>query len=503
MQLKRMRRLLLLSALVLVPYLRADVTLPALFSDGMVVQRNLPIHVWGMATPGENVTVTLGQNSQSASADRLGHWHVYLPPRGAGGPFEVTAHGANTIVLRDVLVGDVWIASGQSNMEFPMRQVANAEAEIAAANLPRVRLLEVRRAHAESPQEDIVSSGWSTCSPQSVRNFSAVAYYFAREISTRENVPVGVIGSYWGGSVAEAWTSLRALAADPALSPLFAVYARMMGDAADTARLRKIEAAEVESARAKNLPVPKVPWRPEPHLWQPGALFNGMIAPLTPFAIRGVIWYQGESNSIIARAPHLYERQFQTLIRDWRDHWGQGDFPFLYVQIANFTATPEEDWPAIREAQRKALSLNNTGMAVTIDLGSPDDVHPTNKRDVGLRLALIARAKVYGKAIEYSGPLFRQIVREPHALRVFFDHVGGGLQLKDDPSLLGFEVAGGDATFRPASALIDGTTVVVSSTAVADPVAVRYAWSNSPRCNLYNRAGLPASPFAATLPPMH
>jgi len=227
-----------------------------------------------------------------------------------------------------------------------------------------------------------------------------------------------------------------------------------------------------------------------------------MIAPLAAFPIRGVIWYQGESNSILEGAPQLYGRQFETLIRDWRAHWGIGEFPFLFVQIANFKSTDLEDWAPIREGQRSALALRHTGMAVTIDIGNPDDVHPLDKLDVGHRLALIARANVYGESIEYSGPLFREVTREANGLRVWFDHAAGGLAMQGT-TLTSFQVAGSDGKFQPAQATIDGSAIIVTSSAVAGPVSVRYGWANSPDCNLFNKEGLPASPFTASLPPLH
>jgi sialate O-acetylesterase len=302
--------------------------------------------------------------------------------------------------------------------------------------------------------------------------------------------------------VAEAWTSLDALSADPALMPAFAVRARMMDEHEETVARRKLEEAEAETAKAKGLPAPPVKWHAEPEMWQPAGLFNAMISPLTAFAIRGVIWYQGESNSIIDRDPYLYGRQFRALIEDWRKHWGEGNFPFYYVQIANFKSTEAEDWPTIRQAQLETLALRNTGMAVTIDIGNPDDVHPLNKLDVGHRLALIARANVYGEEIESSGPLENEITRDANGLRVWFHHAWNGLTTKG-PALSSFEVAGADGKFQPAEARIDGPTVVVTSANVPLPVSVRYGWANSPDCNLFNKEGLPASPFAASLPPLH
>ena len=497
-----MKKLLCLVPLLLAVIAHAEVTLPVLLSDGAVLQRNLPLHFWGTASPGETVTVSFLKNSAGTTADPLGHWHVYLPPVNSGGPYEVTIQGTNRIVLHDILIGDVWVASGQSNMEFAMRQLKDADQEIAAANLPNVRILTVARTASEYPLLDATAKPWVQCSPQSVRDFSAVAYYFAREISQKEKVPIGVIASYWGGTLAESWTSLDALTSDAGLMPVFAGYAHFMDDRADVSLEQKQEADAVAAAKQKGLPPPEFPWHPEPEMWRPAALFNAMISPLTAYPIRGVIWYQGESNSMLWRAPYLYGRQFRTLIDDWRSHWAEGDFPFLYVQIANFKSTPAEDWPTIREGQRSALALRHTGMAVTIDIGNPDDVHPLDKLDVGHRLALIARATVYHEPVEYSGPLFRELTRDGNGLRVWFDHVGTGLLAKG-LTLTGFEIAGQDGKFVPAQARIDGNTVVVSSPTIERPTAVRYGWANSPDCNLFNHEGLPASPFSVSLPLLH
>jgi sialate O-acetylesterase len=460
----------------------------------MVLQRNLPIHIWGKAAPAENVTVTFRTETRSAMADDLGRWEVFLSPVAAGGPFELAVRGTNAIILHNVLMGDVWVASGQSNMEFRMRELDNAPAEIAVAKFPRIHFLRVKRTYSEYPLPDAtLDQPWSECGPESVREFSAVAYYFAREIQEKEKVPIGIIESAWGGTVAEAWTSLHALSSDPALMPVFAARARMMDDYSKYLLVQQKQQAAEEMARAAGTTPPTpISWRPNPPMWAPAELYNAMIAPLTPYSIRGVIWYQGESNSKLDRAP-IYERLFQTLIKDWRAQWAQGDLPFLYVQISAFKSTAEEDWPTIREAQRRALILRNTAMAVTIDIGDPGDVHPKNKRDVGHRLALAARATVYGESIEYSGPLFRQATAEGQTLRVWFDHATS-LQAKGGP-LTGFEVAGPDGKFVPAQARIDGTTVLVSSPAVPSPVSVRYGWANSPECNLFNQEGQPASPF--------
>jgi sialate O-acetylesterase len=293
----------------------------------------------------------------------------------------------------------------------------------------------------------------------------------------------------------ESWTRLRALGEDASLAPVFVSRGRMTDREADALLEDKDHQKQISEAKAQGKPEPEFPWHPQLNMWAPGLLWNGMIAPLTPLPIRGVIWYQGESNSILEREPALYHRLFRTMIEDWRSQWGEGDFPFLYVQISNFKSKPIEDWALIRDGQLKTLELRNTAMAVTIDIGNPDNVHPTNKVDVGLRLARAARALSYGEAVEYSGPAFRQATTEDSGIRVWFDHAKGLTAKGDD--LTGFEVAGKDGKFSPATASIEGATVVVTSPSVAEPVTVRYGWANSPLCNLFNGEGLPASPFTS------
>jgi len=476
----------------------ADVTLPALLADHMVVQRGLPVHVWGMAAPHEAVSVTFRGETKSATADDDGRWSVYLSPGEAGGPFPMTIKATNTITLNDVLVGDVWVASGQSNMEFPMTALANAQVEIAAAQFPRIRLFMVKHKPADYPLEDVESKGWAACTPETVADSSAVAYFFARNLQQKLGVPIGLVESFWGGTAAESWTSLHSLSADASLMPVFAARAKTLDDESTTVLHQQREEREFQQAlaqaKAEGKPLPWRQWHPDFAAWAPAALYNGMIAPLTPFAIRGVIWYQGESNSGPDRAP-LYARLFQTMIRDWRNAWGEGDFPFLFVQIANWNTEPGELWPEVRNAQRQALALKNTGMAVTIDIGDPVDIHPKNKQDVGLRLALAARAIAFGEKVEWSGPLYRQMTQEEHALRVWFDHAGG--LIAKGVELTGFEIAGADGKYSAAEAKIDGTSVVVSSPTVQTPISVRFGWAANPNCDLFNKEGLPASPFQA------
>ena len=486
----------------------AQVTLPKILASHMVVQRDLPVHLWGLASAGEEVRATFRGATRSVKAGPLGRWSLYLPPGEAGGPFQLVVTGRPTsgdtdaapdqiIALDDVLVGDVWVASGQSNMEFELRKAATAAEDLPQAANPRIRLLTVKRHAAEFPQDDADTEGWAASTPETARDFSAVAWYFAREIEQREHVPVGVIDSTWGGTVAEAWTRMAALGADAALAPVFVNWGRMTERESDALMRDKDEDRQRAEAKTQGKPEPQFPWHPQLASWGPGQLYNGMITPLTLFPIRGVLWYQGESNSIIERNPNLYGRIFSTLIQDWRRQWGVGDFPFLYVQISNFTSSPIEDWAIIREQQLKTLALSNTAMVVTIDIGDPGNVHPTDKLDVGLRLALAARALSYGEDISYSGPIFRQATPEGTSIRVWFEHHAKGLMAKGG-ELTGFEVAGEDGKFVPATARIDGNTVLASSDAVPEPRFVRYGWANSPQCNLFNGLGLPASPFSST-----
>lgn len=442
---------------------RADVTLPYIICDHMVVQRNLPVHIWGKANPGEAVSVAFRGATGSATANTAGRWSVYLPPGEAGGPFELSVKGRNAILLKDVLVGDVWLASGQSNMEWPVAWAANAQAGIAAAKHPNIRLVRAMHKVSDYPLDNLIGQMWAECNPETVAKFSAAGYYFGRSLYEKTGVPVGLIQSAWGGTPVDAWTSLDAISADASLMPVFAEWAALLR----------------HEKQVKQ--------------WTPAGLYNAMIAPLTRYPIRGVIWYQGETNTSAERAP-IYGRLFQAMIRDWRRAWKQGDFPFLFVQLASFHASPDSMWPELREAQRQALALANTAMAVTIDIGDPASIHPKNKQDVGLRLALAARALSYGEKIEYSGPLFRQATSENGALRLWFDHAASGLKAKG-AAVKGFEIAGNDGKFVPAEARIEGGTVVVKSPAVPAPVYVRYGWADNPGCNLFNAEGLPASPF--------
>jgi sialate O-acetylesterase len=481
--------------------LRAEVKIPAILSSHMVLQREQPIHLWGWANPQENVSVEFNATRQSAAADRLGHWDIFLPPQSAGGPYTLTIKAANTIQLEDVLVGDVWFASGQSNMEMPLSGfpnsavVTNADEEIRNANQPNIRLLFIHHKASDFPLHDFEATSWTKCTAETAAKFSAVAYFFGKQLVDREHVPIGLIDSTWGGTPGEAWISMHGLSADSSLMPVFSAWASFSDEQTDLQRLIEAEKQEDEAARRANQPLPKHDWHPEAASWQPAALFNGMVAPAVDFHIKGVIWYQGESNASSERA-NLYEKVLPALIADWRTDWHQGNFPFLFVQIANFKSGSQQTWPVVREAQRRTLAVANTGMAVTIDIGDPDNVHPSNKQDVGARLALAARRLAYGEDVEDAGPLYREIAVEGHSLRVWFDHASGGLVAKGG-TLKGFEIAGDDRHFVKADARIEGESVVVSCEGVANPKFVHYGWANAPTVNLTNGKGLPASPFTS------
>jgi sialate O-acetylesterase len=632
-----------LAALLVSVPLFADPSLPALFSDHMVLQSGVPVPVWGWADPGERITVTIGVESRTAAANPQGRWEVRLSPLTAGSPLTMTVRGNKTLTVQDILVGEVWVCSGQSNMQFGMRATTTAKEDIAAANHPEIRLFTVPRESALEPLKDF-RSAWKVCTPESVAEFTAVGYHFGRNLHERLNVPVGLIQSSWPGTQAEEWTAQKALDADPDFTPILdrwnqagpeihELYRRPVdfdltfddfefvpfeggsgtqplddfdGGAANrfggewtnrsrpedeftmdrvrpgyggngaalrfSGEQRVPDSVQIQSAfgaageardmsrfsglrffvRGKGffrihvlqqsirdsdnytsailgapgdwtsvtvrfselkrggwgrpasfapeeltgilieaIPAAITPPRP------PSGLFNAMIAPLAPFAIRGAAWYQGEGN---AGRAYQYRKLLPAMIRSWRETWGQDDFPFLIVQLPNFRqrkAEPGEgNWAELREAQLLThKTVPNTGLVVTIELGEADDVHPRDKREVGRRLALSALGGVYRQERVYSGPIHDSMNVEGNRVRVRFRHTGGGLIVKDGGPLKGFAVAGEDRKFVWAQAKIEGHSVVVWSDAVPRPAAVRYAWADNPECNLYNREGLPASPF--------
>ena len=397
---------------------------------------------------------------------------VKLKPLSAGGPHELNVKGKNEIKLTNVLIGEVWVASGQSNMEMSVISSDNPKEEIAAAKYPNIRLFHVRKTPAATPQDEVVlDREWSECSPETIPNFSAVAYFFGRQIHQELNVPVGLINTSWGGTAIEPWTPIVGFESVESL--------KSIGEQA------KVQQAKPEGIAGNH--------------GAPTHLYNGMIHGIVPFGIRGALWYQGESNRGQGVA---YEQRMHALINGWRSVWGQGDFPFLYVQIAPYKyvkppmTDPENFLPKLWEAQTKTLALKNTGMAVTTDITNLDDIHPKNKQDVAKRLALWALAKTYGKeGLVYSGPLYKSMKVEGNKIRIEFDHVGGGLKSRDGKPLSWFTIAGKEGDFVDAAATIDGKSVVVSSDKIAEPSAVRFGWNELAEPNLMNAEALPAGPF--------
>ena len=475
------------------PVSRADVKLPGLISENMVIQQKAPVHLWGWADEGEKVTVRfLGQEAFTTA--RNGRWAVKLKPVSvAGGPFNLTISGKNTITFSNVLVGEVWVCSGQSNMEWALNRSFEAQKHIAAAANPRIRLLTVPKVRADAPRDD-VAANWAECTPQTVADFSAVGYFFGRDLQKALGVPVGLIDSSWGGTPAEAWTRSEIMARNPALRSITDNYRRSLSSYY-TASLNF--PTVVAKAKAENQPAPAAPRRP----WKPGELYNGMIAPLLPYRIQGVIWYQGEGNA--SRAMQ-YRTLLSAMIQNWRDDWNIRTFPFLVVQLAPYMAVQpqpgESNWAALREAQLYATKvLPRVGMAVITDVGEENDIHPTKKEPVGARLALAARKIAYGENIVHSGPTYRNMRVQGDKAVLYFDHVGSGLEARGE-KLTGFAVAGADGKWVWADAKLNGNTVEVSAPGVSRPVAVRYGWANYPVVNLWNKEGLPATPFRTDEP---
>jgi sialate O-acetylesterase len=444
----------------------AAIKLPAIIGNNMVLQRDEAVPVWGWDDPGTKVTVSMCDAKVSATADDKGKWCVQLPAMPAGGPYVITVEGTNTVKVENVLVGEVWICSGQSNMEWPVAASTNAAAEVAAADRPQIRHIKIEHIPADKARDDVTSGGWQVTTPQTVGGFTAVGYFFARHLQDQLKVPVGLIGSNWGGTRIEPWTPPAGFKAVPALK-----------DISDN--LDKFPQKNADGSINHQTPL---------------ALYNGMIAGLVPYGIRGAIWYQGESNN---GEGMLYAEKMKALISGWRSLWNKPEMPFYFVQLAPFRYGGNgEALPGIWEAQTATLSIPNTGMAVTVDISELGDIHPKNKQDVGKRLALWALAKIHGqKDLVYSGPLFKAMAVEGNKVRICFDNVGSGLVSRDGKPLTCFKIAGEDKKFVDAKAEIDGQAVVVSADGVDKPVAVRFGWHQESEPNLSNKEGLPVSPF--------
>jgi sialate O-acetylesterase len=468
----------------------------------MVLQQGMAVSGWGSADAGEQVRVSFAGQTKSATAAADGKWMVKLDNlQTSDKPAEMIIAGKNNVAIKDVLVGEVWLGSGQSNMEFTVSKnlqkypnqakrfagVINEEEEIAKADYPLIRMFTVKMKTSGEVLDD-VEGQWQVCTPQNVPGFSAVGYFFSRDLFNAIHRPVGFINSSYGASCAQAWISKSALESDPKFKPVL--------DTFDTAMARY----QQQLAEAATRPAPttqtgrgnaRPPRSPVSDQHQPFVLYNAMLKGIQPYAIKGALWYQGES--ITTGGTEMYTQLMNLLIQSWRQQWGQGDFPFYFVQLASLDNNSNR--PEVREAQAKSLSMPNTAMAVTTDIGNKSDVHPHDKQTLGDRLARIARARDYGEAIEYAGPMYESMKVDGNKIRVKFSHAGKGLVSKGD-ELKMFEIAGADGKFIPAKATIDGDSVIVSAEGVSQPTAVRYAWNRwADDANLYNADGLPAAQF--------
>ncbi|MDA2927222.1 sialate O-acetylesterase [Acidobacteria bacterium AH-259-G07] len=484
----------------------AEVKLPSIFGEHMVLQQGQQNRVWGWADKGEKVEVTIAGQTHKAVANDIGYWLVKLDPLGSGGPYQMTLRGKNTITFGDVLVGEVWVCSGQSNMAWPVQAARDSDLEIRTANFPRIRLITVPPVGTQEPQSDF-EGRWEVCRPETVAEFSAVGYFFGRQLHQTLNVPIGLIDNAWGGSACEAWIRRDRLEKDDRYSRLLARWARVEEsydhEQEQAEYQERLEAWRKASEGAKlsgneTLSRPRPPRNPLTGQHRPSNLYNGVLKPIIGYGIRGAIWYQGEAN---AERAYQYRHLFPLMIQNWRDEWKRGDFPFYWVQLADFKAEQpgpgESSWAELREAQTRTLGkLRNTGQAVIIDLGEGKDIHPKNKQDVAKRLARIALARNYGFDIAYKNPAFKSMVKRGEKIVLTFDHVGGGLTTFDVKDPIGFSIAGEERQFVWAKARILGKDQVeVWSDQVRKAVAVRYAWADNPVCNLTSSDGLPAAPF--------
>jgi sialate O-acetylesterase len=500
------------SAVFLSSLAYADVVPAFVFSDNAVLQRDKPLPVWGTADAGEKVSVSFSGKTASATADAAGKWRVELPPLPANlVPTDLVIKGKNTVTRTNILVGEVWLASGQSNMEMMVRESYEAALEIpGSARFPMIRHFKTESKLSQIPQTTGGGS-WKVAGPDTTGDFTAIGYYFARSLYENLNVPVGIINSTRGASNIRGWMDPGALKNDPTISDIAKSWAEIWAKnvAGYPAEKAKLDAAiakwEADKAAAEAAGKPFT--TPRVREWwgglaggpndqgQPAGLYNGMIHPFVPYALRGVIWYQGEGNN----GQHdSYSRLFPAMIKGWRTQFGQGDFPFYWAQLAAHDKPTGTMWAYFREAQNKTLSLPNTGQAMTIDVGDSGNIHPGRKQEVGRRLARIALARTYGQKIIDSGPIFKEAIREGAGYRVTFTETGGQHRLSSmQNDVGGFELAGADKVFKPAKAVLsnDRTTVLVTSDQVPEPVAVRYAWRDFPNAGLYNREGLPAVPF--------
>ncbi len=484
----------------------AEVKLPALFTDHMVLQRDMACPVWGTADPGEEVHVVLGDQTSKTTAGEDGKWMVKLQPLPAGGPHKMVIEGQNRVVVEDILVGEVWVCSGQSNMAWQVSNSDDADLESLSANYPNIRLISVPQVGTQEPQDDF-EGRWEKCSPETVKQFSAVGYFFGRQLHQVLDVPIGLIDNAWGGSACEAWVPKHVLAEHDIYDELLARWDQIeksydhekaMADYQAKLEQWKQRSQEARQAGRAAPPRPRAPRNQLVGQHRPANLYQGVLNPIIGYGIRGAIWYQGESNS--GRA-YQYRHLFPLMITTWRSAWKQGDFPFYWVQLADFRdevdGPGDSSWAELREAQTMTLALPNTGQAVIVDLGEGRDIHPRNKQDVARRLARWALANDYGIDIPYRSPEYKSMEKKGSRIVLTFDHVGDpGLYTFDVNRPVGFAIAGEDKKFVPAEArIVAPDKIEVWSDEVADPVAVRYAWADNPICNVQTRNGLPLTPF--------
>ena len=497
------------AALAVTSHCRGEVALPSMLGDHMVLQRGIEAPIWGWADPNESITVKIDNQEHQTKADAEGKWSVRLQPLEVGEPRTMTIQGENNqITVRDILAGEVWICSGQSNMQWPVAASWNADLTIAAADQPQIRLITVETPGIQQPLKDFQGK-WEVCRPETASDFSAVGFFFGLQLQQLLEVPIGLIDNAWGGSSCEAWVQRDRMQDEDLYGPLMKRWAETEGNPEQSGPYAEFEAAwmkwqdEFIAAKKAGQPLPSAPNRPNSPMVQqhrPANLFMGRVEPIMPFAIRGVIWYQGESN---ASRAFQYRELFPLMIRNWREAWGQGDFPFYWVQLADFRDEKPEpgdsDWAELREAQTLSVEkLPHAGQAVIIDIGEGNDIHPRNKLEVGKRLARLALAKDYGMTIVDDSPRYASIQIQEGKVELTFQDVGGGLRTVDENQVQGFAIAGEDRKWHWAQAEIvksDNTKVLVWHEQVPNPVAVRYAWADNPVCNLYSAEGLPVTPF--------
>ncbi len=486
---------ILLSSL-LIENVEANVKVPSIFGSNMVLQRNQKNPVWGWAEAGEKVVVTIAGQSHSTTADANGNWQVILNPLSVGAPHQLIITGKNRITLKNVLVGEVWLCSGQSNMAMRVNSSDDADIERLTANYPKIRLITIPNVGIQEPQKDFVGE-WSVCTPATAGNFSAVGYFFGRQLHQTIDVPIGLIDNSWGGSAAEAWVRRDLFKTDERYTPLLQKWEGIEKNMDENVKKFKAAVEEWE----KNGKSGRRPRDPRGLLTgnsRPGNLYNGKLNPIIGYGIRGAIWYQGESN---ASRAYQYRHLFPLMIQNWRDVWKQGDFPFYWVQLADFyEESPEpveRNWAELREAQTMTMNkLHNTGEAVIIDIGEAHDIHPKNKQDVGKRLARLALKNEYGVNIASRSPILKSFTKKENKITVTFDHVGTGMDTFDVRTPIGFAIAGEDKKFVWASAkIVARNKIEVWSDSVKEPVSVRYGWAQNPVCNVQSKEGLPLTPF--------